>query len=86
MNRRKKQIGVVLGLVAIVCFVAAWPIYKWLTIKAANPHLFERTKTLVEKNPQLKPDWDRAMQDNVLTESEAKEIVEKAGEKLEPEK
>ena len=86
MNRRKKQIGVFLSLVAIACFAAAVPIYKWYRARAVSAELFDRTKALVEKNPQLQPAWDKAMQDGVLTWPEAKDIWEKAGEKIEPEK
>ena len=85
MNRRTKQVGVVLGLVAVLCFVA-WPVYRWLIVKkAVSAALFERTKALVERNPQLRPEWDRAMEDGVLTWREAKSIIERAGEKIDPE-
>jgi hypothetical protein len=43
-----------------------------------------RTKTLVDSNPQLQLAWVVAMQDDVLTFSEAKVIVEGAGEKIAP--
>jgi hypothetical protein len=85
MNRRTKQVGVVLGLVAVLCF-AAWPVYRWLIVKrAVSAALFERTKTLVERNPQLRPAWDKAMEDGVLTWPEAKAIIERAGENVDPE-
>ena len=84
MNRRTKQIGLILTLVAIVAF-SAWPVWKWLNTKAVNAALYERTKALVEKNPQLQPAWDKAMQDGVLTWSEAKVILDSAGEKAAPE-
>jgi hypothetical protein len=45
----------------------------------------ERTQQAVDKNPQLKPDWDKALEDGVLTYAGAKSILEKAGEKAEPE-
>jgi hypothetical protein len=85
MSRRSKIIGAILGIVAMICFVAAWPIYKLYSIKPASPALIERTKKAVEKNPQLKADYDKAMEDNVLTYPEAKAILEKAGEKVDPE-
>ena len=44
-----------------------------------------RTEVLVEKNPQLKPAWDVALHDGVLTWPEAKVIVEAGGEKVESE-
>lgn len=85
MNRQKKMLGVILGVVAMLAFVTAWPIYKWMRVQPVSTALFERTKALVEKNPQLRPEWDRAMQDGVLTWAEAKAIIERAGEKVEPE-
>ena len=85
MSRRMKRIWAVLALVAMVCFLAAWPLYKKYSLKSVSPALMERTKQAVEKNPQLQPDWDRAMADGVLTWPEAKAILEKAGEKAEPE-
>ena len=48
--------------------------------------MYERTKAVVDKNPNLKPAWDIATQDGVLTWEEAKVILEAAGEKAEPEK
>jgi hypothetical protein len=85
VNHRKKRIGVILSLVAIACFAAAWPIYKWYRVQAVSTALFERTKALVEKNPQLQAEWDEALKDGVLTWPEAKAIVERAGETVEPE-
>jgi hypothetical protein len=85
MKGRTKVIAAVLALVAMGAFIVAWPVYKWLAIKPVSPSLQERTRKVVEKNPQLKPDWDKAMEDGVLTWPEAKAILEKAGEKAEPE-
>ena len=84
MTRRNKQIAAVVCLVAIVGFTA-WPLYKWLSPPTASPALYERTKSLVEKNPRLKPAWDKALEDGVLTRDEAKEIIEQAGETVRPE-
>ena len=84
MDRGKKQIGVILCLMAMA-FFAGWPFWKWLDARAVNASLRERTKSLVEKNPQLQPAWAIAMQDDVLTRPEAIVIVEAAGEKVEPE-
>lgn len=81
MTRQQKQFGVILGLIAIVAF-ASWPFYKWLFIAKANDALRARTQAIVESKPELKPLWDDAMDDDVLTVSEATVIVEKAGEKV----
>jgi hypothetical protein len=70
----------------MACFIAAWPLYKRYSIKPVSATLMERTKKAVEKNPQLQADWDKAMEDGVLTFPEAKDILEKAGEKVELEK
>jgi hypothetical protein len=79
-------IGAILALVAMVSFVVVWPMYKKLSLKAVSPALQERTRKVVEQNPRLQPDWDKAMEDGVLTWPEAKAILEKAGEKAEPER
>jgi hypothetical protein len=85
MSRRWKQILVVVALVAMAGWIIAWPLYKKYRITPANHTLRERTEKAVEKNPKLQPDWDKAMEDGVLTEPEAKALLEKAGEKVEPE-
>jgi hypothetical protein len=86
MNRRMMVIGVVLALFAIVPFVT-WPFWKSLLAKPVSVALFENTKALVERNPPLlQPLWDEAMRDDVLTWSEAKEIWDKAGQKMDPER
>jgi hypothetical protein len=77
------KFGAILCLVAIVSF-SAWPVWKGLSAKRASAALEARTRALVEKHPELKPAWNIAMQDGVLTHDEAKEIVEGAGEKLAP--
>jgi hypothetical protein len=81
-----KQVWLILALVAMVCFVMAAPLYKKLSIRPASPALVERTKKAVEKNPQLQADWDRALkEDGVLTWPKANAILEKVGEKADPE-
>jgi len=85
VSRRAKTIWVVVALVAMASFIMAWPLYKKFSVKPVGAALMERTRKAVEKNPRLQPDWDRAMEDGVLTWSEANAILEKAGEKTEPE-
>jgi hypothetical protein len=85
MSRRSKQIVAVLALVATACLIVSWPMYKKYRLTPASSTLRERTKKAVEKDPKLQPDWDKAMEDGVLTRDEAKAILEKAGEKVEPE-
>jgi hypothetical protein len=61
-----------------------WPVYKKLTLKKASAALIERTRKAVEKHPELKPDYDKAMEDGVLSYDGAKEILEKGGETVGP--
>jgi len=85
VNRRIIMfVGVVLGVMAMV-FFAAWPVWKALKFKAVSTAMYERTKAAVDANPRLKPAWDIAMEDGVLTWSEARVILEAAGQKAEPE-
>ena len=85
MKRQKKLLimGTVLTLLALLPFLAR-PIYKSLILKKASPALIERTNKAVEKHPELKPDYDKAMEDGVLSYDEAKAILEKAGETVGP--
>ena len=85
MKRRLMLTGTFLTLLALTPFLG-WPIWKRLATKPVSTAVFERTKAAVEKNPQLKPEWDKAMEDGVLTWPEAKAILEAAGETAEPEK
>jgi hypothetical protein len=84
MSGRSKQAWLILALLAMVSFLS-WPIYKKISRKSVSIALRDRTQAVVEKNPSLQPDWDRAMDDGVLTWDEARAILEKAGEKAEPE-
>jgi hypothetical protein len=85
VNRRFMTLGAIFGLVAMV-FFGSWPIWKWITVRPVSAATYERTKAAVDKHPNLKPAWDIATQDGVLTWEEAKVILESAGEKAEPEK
>ena len=84
MTGQTKRFGVILCLVAVISF-SLWPLWKAISIRRANAALLERTRAAVEKHPELKPAWNIAMQDGVLTWDEAKEILEAAGEKVDPE-
>jgi hypothetical protein len=80
MRRRTFLIlGTVLTLLALLPFLF-WP------LKKASPALIERTRKVVEVHPELKPDYDKAMEDGVLSYDEAKKILEKAGETVGPDK
>jgi len=81
MGRRTMLVGVIFGIMAMV-FFAAWPFWKWIETKPVSDSVFERTKAAVDRNPRLlQPAWDIAMQDGVLTQSEASVIL-RAAEKL----
>jgi hypothetical protein len=76
VRRRTKQIGAVLALSAMVMFVL--PLCCWWFFQTSHAALVRRTRNIVEQNPQLQPVWDQAMQDKVLTSSEAQTIRERA--------
>ncbi|MBY0522321.1 MAG: hypothetical protein K2R98_02935 [Gemmataceae bacterium] len=81
-----KTTWAILALLSMVSFGIFLPIYlKKSSLKPASSVLSERTKGVVDKNPRLKADWDKAMEDGVLTWSEANSILEKVGEKADPE-
>jgi len=80
-----KLVCTAVTLVAIGIFLISQVFYKKQTLQAASARLQERTRAAVEKNPQLKADWDKAQEDGVLTYPEAKAILEKGGEKVDPE-
>ena len=77
--------GTVLMFLALLPFVG-WPLFRKLTLKKASPALIERTRKAVEKHPELKPDFDKAMEDGVLGYDDAKKILEKAGETVGPDR
>jgi hypothetical protein len=82
--RHTKLVATIL-VVVIIAGLAGWRLWNRLSAKPVSESLFQKTKALVEKNPRLQPDWEKAMEDGVLTWTEAKAIVDKAGEKVEPE-
>jgi hypothetical protein len=66
-------------------FFAAIPFWKWVYTKPVRASVRERTQKMVETNPQLKPAWDIAIEDGVLTLPEATIIFQAAGETDGPE-
>lgn len=83
MNRQTMKFGAILCLVAMASF-SIWPVWQYLYMKSASAELKRRAEALAEKQPQLKVAWKIALLDGVLTPDEAKEIIEGAGEKMEP--
>jgi hypothetical protein len=75
---------VVLTSLALLAFLGGPPLYKKLTLKQASSALIERTRNAVDKHPELKPDYDKAIEGGVLSYDEAKKILEKAGETVRP--
>ena len=65
MNRRTKQIGAVLALLAMA-FFSFWGFWYWVKTSAVSDLIRARTQEAVEKNPQLKSEWDQAIADQVL--------------------
>jgi hypothetical protein len=51
VSGRSKWIGVVLALVAMVCFIAAWGLYKKYRLTPVSTSVMERTTQVGEKNP-----------------------------------
>ena len=51
VSGRSKRIGVVLALVAVVCFIAAWTLYKKYRLTPTSTSAMERTTQAVEKSP-----------------------------------
>ena len=51
VSGRSKRIGVVLALVAVVCFIAAWTLYKKYRLTPDSTSATERTTQVGEKNP-----------------------------------
>jgi Tfp pilus assembly protein PilE len=89
VSGKAKRIWLVLALVSMIMFLVAMPLYKKYNMRAfkeASAALIERTQKAVEKNPQLKADYDKAIQeDGALSWPKANAILEKAGEKPDPE-
>jgi uncharacterized protein YpmB len=83
VNRRWRQIGAVLALVAMVIF-ASGSFWYWLQNKAVSAAIQERAADIVQRHPELQAAWEKALEDQVLNQSEAQEIAKAAGESLEP--
>jgi hypothetical protein len=84
MSRQTKVFSAILCIVALTSF-SLWPLWTMLTVRSVNASLEQRTRAAVEKNPQLRPALAIALHDGVLTRAEVKEILEAAGEKVDPE-
>lgn len=80
MNQHVKHVGVFLGVAAITAFVFGRAIYKNLSLAAATAVSHERARAAVEKSPALQAEWTKALDDNVLTQIEADDILRKAGQ------
>lgn len=64
-------------IVAMVSFSLA-PLWQWINLKTASAEMERQARAAHEKYPHLKPAWNIAMHDGVLTEAEAKEILDAA--------
>lgn len=81
MNRRWTKIGAVLALVAMVIF-ASGSFWFWLQNKAVSAAIQARAADIVRRHPELQTAWEKALEDQVLTQSEADEIAQAGGESL----
>ena len=80
MNRQWTQFAAILMIVAMISF-SLWPLWEWINLKTANAEMERQARAAYEKYPELKPAWNIAMHDGVLTEAEAKEISDAGGER-----
>jgi hypothetical protein len=55
-----------MATLVVIGFVG-WPIYRKFATRPVSASLFKRTKAAVEKNPNLQADWNKAMEDGILT-------------------
>jgi predicted negative regulator of RcsB-dependent stress response len=83
MNRQTMKFGAILCLVAMVSF-SIWPVWKRLSVRDASIAMQQRTRAVVASKPELELAWKIAMLDGVMEWNEAKEILEAAGEKVDP--
>lgn len=84
MSRQTTVFSAILCLVALTSF-SLWPMWVWMSTKAVNASIEAKTRAAVQKHPELRPALAIALHDGVLTRPEAKEILEAAGEKIDPE-
>jgi uncharacterized membrane protein len=82
--RNARIIAVVVAVIAVLAFQFGRGILFNAGMRAANAANAERVRAMVEKSPQLRADFDRAMADGVLTNDEAKDIAGKAGQAYNP--
>lgn len=77
MNPQWTKFAAILMIVAMLSF-SLWPLWEWINLNAASAEMERRAQAAHEAHPELKPAWNIAMHDGVLTEAEAKEIVDAA--------
>lgn len=75
----KQNVKVVAGLAAVVVASGAWAVYD-LQTKPANERIRAGIDKIVAQEPRVKPLYDQALADGVLTTPEADSIVKKAEE------
>jgi hypothetical protein len=82
--RNARVIAVVLAVIAVLAFQFGRGIFLNAGMRAASAANAERVRAMVEKNPELRADLDRALADGVLTNDEAKDIAGKANQPYNP--
>jgi len=64
-----------LVVLAVLVF-AGWRVWSRANGRPASEALHQKIKVLVDKKPDLRPSYDRAMEDGVLTIGEARAILD----------
>ncbi len=66
----------------IIVIFAGAGIWAWIDLrnKPANPRIQSGVRQILQKEPSLRPMYDDAMSDGVLSTLEAKQIIDKANE------
>jgi WD40 repeat protein len=77
MNRRTKLIALIVAG-TIVAALAGWRAWDRVQNNPASEALHQRVKELLAERHDLRPSYDRAMEDGVLTRAEAQAILEAA--------
>ena len=70
---------ILIWIAVVIVGAGLWAWYD-LTTKPANERIQAGVQQIIQKEPSLRPMYDAAMKDGVLTTSEAARIVNKANE------
>ncbi len=76
---KSKVVRTIAMLVCVVVGIAMWVWYDIHT-KPANPRISDGVRRIIKEEPSLKPMYDEAMSDGLLTLGEANAILNEANE------